>query len=189
MNKTFSAPYGEMIDKINIDKGYSIVLIKGGSTHNIVVDEKGEQNLIGNVSLERLMYMFDKKNQPKCEFGFCENDQQLERKVENNKEINIIEVSRAFILIPRIVIIPYDNIGLIEEAPFPYIESTNSIGTEIKVEDDMIINNFPIFKPYYSEEVGGFYQSPVLVKNSTLKFPFQLVKGGDKSKNSESKGV
>jgi hypothetical protein len=189
MNKTFSAPYGEMIDKINIDTVYSIVLKKGGSTHNIVVKEKGEQNLIANVALERLMYMFDKKNQPKCEFGFCENDQQLERKVENNKEINIIEVSRAFILIPRIVIIPYDNIGLIEEAPFPYIESTNSIGTEIKVEDDMIINNFPIFKPYYSEEVGGFYQSPVLVKNSTLKFPFQLVKGGDKSKNSESKGV
>jgi hypothetical protein len=98
------------------------------------------------------------------------------QEVERNKEINVIEATRVFVSLPRTVIVPYDNIGLIEEAPFPFVESTNAIGADIKLENNVVVEKFPIFKPYYSEEVGGFCQSPVLVKN---KFPFKIVKGGN----------
>jgi len=166
--------YGEMIDKIRSDTVFSIVLKKGGSTHNIVVKEKGEQNLIGNVAIERIIYMYDKKGQPKCEFGFCENVQEMER----NKSINVIEATRVFVSPPRIVVIPYDNIGLAEEGPFPYLESNDAIGIDIKLDDNLILEKFPSFRPYHSKEIGGFYQSPVLVKSSTAKFPFKVLKGG-----------
>ena len=168
MSKT---EFGEMIDKIKIDTVFSIVLKKGGSTHNVVVKELGEKTLFGNVALERIIYMHDTKNKPKCEFGFCEN---IKNVLEERKDINIIEATRVFLCLPRIVIIPLDNIGLLEEGPFPFIESTNSIGTEIKIEDKLILDKFPIFKPYYSKEVGGFYQNPILIKkpsSNMLQFP------------------
>ena len=172
MSKTFSAPFGEMIDKIKIDTVFSIVLKKGGSTHNVVVKELGEKTLFGNVALERIIYMHDTKNKPKCEFGFCENMEQINH--SDRKDINIIEATRVFLCLPRIVIIPLDNIGLLEEGPFPFIESTNSIGTEIKIEDKLILDKFPIFRPYYSKEVGGFYQNPILINkpsSNMLQFP------------------
>ena len=173
MSKT---EFGEMIEKIKIDAVFSVVLKKGGSTHNVVVREIGEQTLFGNVALERLIYLFDTKNKPKCEFGFCENVQQF----EDRKDINVIEATRVFLCLPRIVIIPLDNIGLLEEGPFPYIKSTNSIGTEVKIEDKLILDKFPIFSHYYSKEVGGFYQNPILVKKSPsnmIQFP-KAIQGG-----------
>jgi len=182
MSKT---EFSEMIEKIKIDTVFSIVLKKGGSTHNVVVKELGEHNLFGNVALERLIYMYDKKGQAKCEFGFCENIQQL----EENKAVNIIEATRVFLCLPRIVIVPLDNLGLLEEGPFPYIESTNSIGTEVKLEDKLILDKFPMFRPYHSKEIGGFYQSPVLIKKSSsnmIKFP-KAAQGGNTPIDVESK--
>ena len=189
MSKT---QFSEMINKIKVNMVFSVVLKKGGSTHNIVVRELGEQNIFGNVALQRIMAMFDVKNHPKCEFGFYDNAQQLESK----KDINVIESTGAFICLPRIVIIPYDNIGLLEEGPFAYIESSNMIGSEVKIEDQLVLDKFPIFKPYYSKEVGGFYQSPILVKkvsSNTIPFPKvskgrNIIKGevkeiGDKKEN------
>ena len=171
MSKTIScnSQFEEMIEKTKVDTVFSVVLRKGGSTHNIVVREKGNQNLFGNIALERIIAMYDVKNKPKCEFGFYENVQQLER----NKEINVIEATRVFICLPRIVIIPYDNIGLLEEGPFPFLESANSTGNEVKIDDKIILDKFPSFKPYYSSEVGGFFQSPVLIKSSgnVVQFP------------------
>lgn len=184
MSKT---EFSEMIEKIKIDTVFSIVLKKGGSTHNVVVKELGEHNLFGNVALERLIYMYDTKNKPKCEFGFCENMQQIEEK----KDINVIEATRVFLCLPRIVIVPLDNLGLLEEGPFPYIESSNSIGTEVKLEDKLVLDKFPIFRPYHSKEVGGFYQSPVLIKKSSsnmIQFPKAVaVQGGDAPIDIEAK--
>ena len=184
MSKTFNTPYGEMADRIKLDTVFSVILKKGGSTHNIVVKELGEQNIFGNIALERIMAMFDRKNHPKCEFGFYDNAQQL----ESNKEINVIEATRTFICLPRIVIIPYDNIGLLEEGPFAYIESSNMIGSEVKIEDQLVLDKFPIFKPYYSKEVGGFYQSPILVKKaSSNTIPFPKVSKGVRAIEGEVK--
>jgi len=173
MSKT---EFSEMIEKIKIDTVFSIVLKKSGGTHNVLVKELGEKNLFGNIAIERHIYMFDTKNKPKCEFGFCENIQQLEGK----KDINVIEATRVFLSLPRIVIIPYDNLGLLEEGPLSYIESSNTIGSEVKIEDKLILDKFPIFKPYYSKEVGGFYQNPVLVKkpsSNMIQFPKAIQSG------------
>jgi len=172
-----------MINKIQLDTVFSVILKKGGSTHNIVVKEKGEYHLFGNIALERIIFMFDRKNQAKCEFGFCENVQDL----ENKRDINIIETARVFVSLPRIVIIPYENIGLLEEGPFAYVESKNSIGTEIILDDNIVLNRLPIFRPYHSE-IGGFYQSPVIMKkeNKLINFP-QLVKDNATDKIGKNK--
>lgn len=170
--------YEEMISKIKIDKVFSVVLKKGGSTHNILVKEMGNKNIFGNVAIERIMVMFDRKGQPKCEFCFYEDA----RQVESNKDINVIEATRTFISLPRIVIVPYENIGLVEEGPFPYLESLDSIGLEINMDDNIVLEKFSMFRPYYSKQVGGFYQNPVLIKGmpSGEVYPFKVVNGDNK---------
>ena len=63
---------------------------------------------------------------------------------------------------------------MLEEGPFAYLESNNSIGAEVKIEDKLIFDKFPIFRPYFSKEVGGFYQSPILIKkpsSNMIQFP------------------
>jgi len=172
--------YKEMSDKIKLDTVFSVVLNKG-STHNIVVRGKGEMNLFGNVAIERIIFMFDRPNQSKCEFGFCENVQDL----ENKRDINIIESTRVFVSLPRIVIIPYENIGLLEEGAFAYIESKNSIGTEIILDDKIVLDKLPIFKHYHSVEIGGFYQNPILTKKSSNVIPFKIIKGKEVKEETE----
>lgn len=90
--------YKEMADRVKIDIVYSIVLKKGGSTHNVLVKEKGENNLFGNIALERIIYLFDRKNQLKCEFGFCENNEQLDNisVKQGVKELNV-KIGRAHV--------------------------------------------------------------------------------------------
>jgi hypothetical protein len=172
-------------DRIVADKVYFFSLKHSGNVHNVLVKNIGDNHIDGWVSIERFMYMYDKKGHPKCEFGFCENMNELEYK----KDLNIVEVTKTFIVMPKSVIIPFDNIGLVEESPFPYLESRNKTGTEVIVNDDVVLAKFPVFKPYHSE-IGGFYQNPVIVKKGVQSqtIPVKFAKLENKEKDGEKEG-
>lgn len=154
-------------DSFHKDRSYTVVL-KSGSTHNLVLNGLMEESfsntdkfvLSGNIAIEKVIALIEQRvGSGKCdvEVGFWDE-------ISKRKEANVIQVDRIFVRVPRAVMIPSDNIGLIEESAFRYFESADFIGQEVKLDNKDIMKKLPHWKNYYSLDLDGFFSTPPIIK-------------------------
>jgi len=150
-----------------------------------------DQFLSGLVAVERILYMHNKDGELSCKFSVIEG--KSDKMLPPN--VNIVEDVRVVISIPtRNVLVPLDNIGLMEETAFPCLESTNSLGTDINLNADVILNKIPSLGAYYSESTGKFHPNPCLLQKELkqeakiVRFPHGDTKSAEVSEQTNEPG-